>query len=272
MSFEFHSADPISSAFNNWNNDSCLPIPYLPCSGEGYGYSVYVVNATTAEHFQRTVPFARERNIRLNVKCSGHDYLGRSVAPNSLSIWVHHMHGIEIHDSFAPQGTGDGETCIPKGLEPFTHVITFSAGHINEEVYTAASTIGMAVPVTGGHDVCYGGYVTGGGHSILAARHGLAADWVLELKVVTPDGHVKVVNSCQDRDLFWALRGGGGATFGVVLSFTMALYPDEPTALVITSISSKVNNSVHFYDAAAYALTQYPRLSMRDGQDMALSV
>jgi len=255
-SLYFHEDDPISNAFNNWNNDSCLPDPQTPCSGEGY--PIYVVNATKPEHVQKAVDFAREKNIRLNVKCSGGDYLGRSVAPNSLSIWVRNMHSIQLHDNFVPQGGGKDCNCIPEGLDPFTSAITFAAGDTNGDVYAAASTIGMAVPVTGGHMVCYGGYVTGGGHSVLGARHGLAADLVLELTVVTPDGKLIVANACQNRDLFWALRGGGGATFGIIVSFTLALYPDQPTDLVITGIGPFVNNSLHFYDAAAYAFTQYP--------------
>jgi hypothetical protein len=111
-----------------------------------------------------------------------------------------------------------------------------------------------------GHPVCYGGYVTGAGHSILGARHGLAADLIPELTVVTPGGKILIANACQNRDLFWALHGGGGATFGVILTFTMALYPDEPTSLVVTGIVPTVNNSTHFYDAAAYAFTQYPAI------------
>jgi FAD binding domain/Berberine and berberine like len=257
-SFPFHEVDPISNAFNNWNNDSCLPLPQAPCSGEGY--PVYVVNATRPEHVQKAIDFAREKNIRLNVKCSGFDYLGRSVAPNSLSIWVHHMKGIQLHESFTPQGSSKSCSCIPEGLDAPSAAITFSAGETNGDVYAAANTIGMAVPVTGGHSVCYGGYVTGGGHSVLSAKHGLAADLILELTVVTPDGKIVVANDCQNRDLFWALRGGGGATFGVIISFTMALYQDEPTALVTTGINPVINNSVHFYDAAAYAFTQYPAI------------
>lgn len=73
--FTIHQNDPVSSAWNNWNNDTCLPDPSAPCSG--LGYPVYVVNATSASHVKLAVDFARENNIRLNVKASGHDYLGR---------------------------------------------------------------------------------------------------------------------------------------------------------------------------------------------------
>jgi hypothetical protein len=51
----FHSDDPVSVEWNNWNNDTCLPIPRYPCSGEGY--PVYVVNATTAQHVKAGVDF-----------------------------------------------------------------------------------------------------------------------------------------------------------------------------------------------------------------------
>jgi hypothetical protein len=71
----FHADNPVSTDWNNWNNDSCLPNPLDPCSGAGY--PVYVVNATGALDVAKGVNFARNHNIRLNVKGSGHDYLGR---------------------------------------------------------------------------------------------------------------------------------------------------------------------------------------------------
>ena len=71
----WHSNDPVSSIVNNWNNDTCLPYPTVPCSGEGY--PVYVVNASSKEDVKAGVDFARQWNVRLIVKGTGHDYLGR---------------------------------------------------------------------------------------------------------------------------------------------------------------------------------------------------
>jgi hypothetical protein len=76
-SFTFHQNNPISVAWNNMNNDSCLPDPSAPCSG--LGYPVYVVNASSTNDVKLSVDFARENNVRLNVKASGHDYLKRLV-------------------------------------------------------------------------------------------------------------------------------------------------------------------------------------------------
>ena len=77
MSIFFHQDNPISSAWNNYNNDSCLPEAGTPCSDEGY--PVYVVNATSSAHVQAAVKFAGKHNVRLVVKGTGHDYLGRFV-------------------------------------------------------------------------------------------------------------------------------------------------------------------------------------------------
>ena len=73
----FHTTNPISNNLNNWNNDTCLPIPTYPCSGDGYPR--YVINATSAEDVRKGVDFARMTGVRLIVKGTGHDYLGRFV-------------------------------------------------------------------------------------------------------------------------------------------------------------------------------------------------
>jgi hypothetical protein len=75
LTTEWHSDNPVSVSENNWVNDTCLPVPTDPCSGEGY--PIYVVNATCADHVKKGVDFARRNNVRLIVKGTGHDYLGR---------------------------------------------------------------------------------------------------------------------------------------------------------------------------------------------------
>lgn len=50
----------------------------------------------------------------------------------------------------------------------------------------------------------------------------------LQYKVVTPDGVLRTANACQNEDLFFALRGGGGGTFGVVLEASMLVSEEEP--------------------------------------------
>lgn len=73
-----------------------------------------------------------------------------------------------------------------------------------------------------------GGWPLGAGHNILSPQLGLGVDNVLEITVVTPDGEHLTANLFQNQDLFWALRGGGGPSFGVVTSLTYRLHENLP--------------------------------------------
>ena len=66
-----------------------------------------------------------------------------------------------------------------------------------------------------------GGYLQGGGHGANSPKHGLAVDNLLEADIVIADGTLLTVNKCWHPDLFFAIRGGGGGTFGIV---TRAVY------------------------------------------------
>jgi FAD/FMN-containing dehydrogenase len=159
-------------------------------------------------------PPAKKHNIRLIVKSSGHDYVGRSNAPNSLSIWTHHMRDIKTHDSFRPnrcKGTIDGAA------------VTVGAGMQMWDLYNALDPLNQTVVGGGGKTVSLGGYVTGAGHSLLSPRYGLAADRVLEMEVVTPKGDIVTANECQNQDLFWAMRGVSRTTTYILASFAYHL-------------------------------------------------
>jgi len=76
----------------------------------------------------------------------------------------------------------------------------------------------------------------GGGHSMLSNNFGLGADRVLQYRVVTPQGKTLTANACQNVDLFYALRGGGGGTFGVVMESTFLAEPRPLTIQVCVKL------------------------------------
>ncbi|KAG6826640.1 hypothetical protein H0H87_006840, partial [Tephrocybe sp. NHM501043] len=82
-----------------------------------------------------------------------------------------------------------------------------------------------------------GGWLQGGGHGALSNTMGLGVDRVLQFKVVTPDGQYRIANECQNEDLFYALRGGGGSTFGVVLEATTLASPQVTLQAVIVAFA-----------------------------------
>jgi FAD/FMN-containing dehydrogenase len=63
------------------------------------------------------------------------------------------------------------------------------------------------------------------GHSALATTLGLGVDNILQISAVFPNGKYMYVNRCKNQDLFFALRGGGGNAFGVVIEVTMKAHP-----------------------------------------------
>ncbi|KAK3299588.1 uncharacterized protein B0H64DRAFT_389082 [Chaetomium fimeti] len=251
--YEFHQADPISMDGNQWTNDSCLPQEGAPCSGAGY--PVFVINATTAHHVQQGVKFAKKHNVRLVVKSSGHDFLGRSNAPNTLSIWTRNLRGVKVHDSFRP-------SCCKAGVNATAHAVTAGAGMQMWDLYSALDPLNLTIVGGGGKTVSLGGYLTGGGHSLLSSWYGLAADQVLEMELVTPNGEIVIANECKNKDLFWAMRGGGGSTFGIMTSVTMKTIPTPKLEyLTLTMLTQNISSPRPIYEAAAYVLSKFPSMS-----------
>jgi FAD/FMN-containing dehydrogenase len=100
------------------------------------------------------------------------------------------------------------------------------AGARWEDVVPAASELGLAALHGSTPDVSIAGYSLGGGMGWYARKHGLAANRVRAIEVVTADGEIHCATPDTDPELFWALRGGGG-NFGVVTALEFDLLPIE---------------------------------------------
>jgi hypothetical protein len=179
--------------------------------------SVYAVAARNAEDIVAGVNFARENNLRLVVKGGGHSYQGTSNAPDSLLIWTRHMHDVTIHNNFVPQGCG--------GRPTSQRAVTLGAGAIWMHAYDAVTTKGGAYVQGGGcTTVGVAGLIQSGGFGSFSKHYGSAASGLLEAEVVTADGKIRIANACTNPDLFWALKGGGGGSFGVVSKLTLRVH------------------------------------------------
>jgi hypothetical protein len=180
--------------------------------------SEYAVVARGSADIAAAVNFARKHRLRLVVKGGGHSYIGGSNAPDSLLIWTRSMRAVELHDSFVPSG-GEGQ------IDP-EPAVSVGAGAIWLDVYEAVTTKGGRYAQGGGcTTVGVAGLVQGGGFGSFSKGFGTAAAGLLEAEVITADGAVRVVNAVRHPDLFWALKGGGGGTFGVVSRLTLRTHP-----------------------------------------------
>jgi len=176
--------------------------------------SAYVVAARNASDIAAAVNFARRNDLRLVVKGGGHSYQGTSNAPDSLLVWTRKMNRITLHDAFVAEDCGGKTAPQP--------AVTMEAGAMWIDVYDAVTTkAGRYVQGGGCATVGVAGHIQSGGFGSLSKAFGTAAGNLLEAQVITPDGVIRTVNACKDPELFWALKGGGGGSWGVVTQVTV---------------------------------------------------
>ncbi|HEV7716226.1 MAG TPA: FAD-dependent oxidoreductase, partial [Steroidobacteraceae bacterium] len=176
--------------------------------------SVYAVAAANTADVVAAVNFAREHNLRLVVKGGGHSYQGTSNAPDSLLVWTRQMNSVTVHDAFVAQGCERKHAPQP--------AVSVHSGAMWTDAYNAVTTkAGRYVQGGGCVTVGVAGLVQSGGFGSFSKNYGTAAAGLLEAEVVTADGQARIANACTHPDLFWALKGGGGGTFGVVTRLTL---------------------------------------------------
>ncbi|KAK6596789.1 FAD binding domain protein [Botrytis cinerea] len=193
--------DPVNIMSPYWLNNSCSP--FLGSNTSSIcalgNLASFALNVSSASDVIAALKFARENNIRLTIKNTGHDFLGRS--------------------------TGAAQK------------------HGYRAVGGSCSGVGLA-----------GGYTQGGGHGPLIGAYGVAADQVLEWEVVTATGQHLLVSPTHHADLYWALSGGGGGNFAVVLSMKVRVYDDGPVAGAAFSFEN-ANSTAYWIAVGAWLQT-----------------
>ncbi len=135
--------------------------------------------------------------------------------------------------------------------------VTVGAGCIWGHVYDAVTTRGGRYVQGGGcTTVGVAGLVQGGGFGSFSKHFGLAAASLLEAEVVTADGVVRTVNAEREPDLFWALKGGGGGTFGVVTRLTLKTH-DLPSTFGFVHWSLRATSDAAFQTLLARFIDLY---------------
>ncbi|OBZ78306.1 hypothetical protein A0H81_02659 [Grifola frondosa] len=184
--------------------------------------SPFYIDVQSVADVQAALHFSRRTGVRLSVKNKGHDYKGRSSGKNTLSLWVNNLDSISHDIAFQPEGCSTTYDAVIIG-----------GGARLQDVYEFADSINRTF--IGGYHQTIG---TGGG-------------WFLvQVKVVTPDGVYRVANECQNPDLFWALRGGGGSAFGVVMESTHRLEPQLTLQAAVIKFTANSTNAFPWYQLA----------------------
>ncbi|KAL3481064.1 FAD-binding domain-containing protein [Aspergillus californicus] len=224
----------------------------------------YSVLAESEKEIQAAVRFAKRHNIHLVIRNTGHDGTGRSSGPGSLQINTSQLKRLQFVDEFIPRG----------GRRSLGSAVTAGTGMLGIDLLEAAGAHGLnIISGTASSVGCTGGFLLGGGTGLLGPLRGMGSDNALEFRVVTADGSIVTANHIQNSDLFWALRGGGGGTFGVVVEVTIRTYPDVPAvafSLIANLAGETANQSI--WDVTREIATAFPELKRWDDTTGAIMI
>ncbi|TCV93275.1 FAD/FMN-containing dehydrogenase [Luteibacter rhizovicinus] len=235
--------------------------------------SAYAVAARNASDVAAAVNFAREHHLRLVVKGGGHSYQGTSDAPDSLLVWTRAMNTVTSHDAFVAQG------CVGTAPQP---AVTVGAGAMWIDAYDAVTTQGNRYVQGGGcTTVGVAGLVQSGGFGSFSKQFGTAAAGLIEAEVVTADGVVRTANACTNPELFWAIKGGGGGSLGVVTRLTLRTHalPEffggvfgAIQASSDTAYRALIAKAIEFYQASLFNPHWGEQMSLRGERVLRVSM
>jgi FAD/FMN-containing dehydrogenase len=152
------------------------------------------------------VEYAREHGLRIAPQATGHNAGPLGALEQTMIIHTSRLQQVAV------------DVCAQR--------VRVGAGVKWESVVPRISEHGLAGLHGSSPDVGIAGYSVGGGMGWLARKHGLQANSVTAIELVTADGRLVRTDAEHEPDLFWALRGGGG-NFGVVTAIEFAVYPIE---------------------------------------------
>ena len=144
------------------------------------------------------VNFGRENQLLVSIRGGGHNAGGLGVCDDGLVIDLSQMRSVRV--------------------DPAARTVRVDGGCRWGDVDHATHAFGLAVPSGIISTTGVGGLTLGGGIGHLSRKYGLTIDNLLEADLVLADGTFAKASPQENKDLFWAIRGGGG-NFGVVTSF-----------------------------------------------------
>ncbi|PCG88790.1 FAD-binding, type 2 [Penicillium occitanis (nom. inval.)] len=210
-----HVSKPAEFMSSWFQNNSCTPFANSTAPCELGTYASYSIDVRSIRDVKAGLAFAQIHNLRLTVKNSRQDFFGKSTGKGALSLWVHNL---------------NSSTLIPQ----------------HNASYYNGPAIRIGAGVEGSDAVAFAvtkGYRVGGGHSLLSGKYGFGSDNVLEWEAITVSGeHITATPTNQHSDLYWALSGGGGGTYVIVMSITVRAFP-EGDDISLASLSITVENA-----------------------------
>ncbi|MED6120427.1 hypothetical protein PIB30_020779 [Stylosanthes scabra] len=186
-----------------------------------------IITPLNENQVQNTVLCAKSIGVQLKIRSGGHDFEGISYVSQASSFIILDM----FHFQNVNVDVQNEIAVIEAGA---------SLGQVYYRIYEKSKVHGFPAGVC--PTVGVGGHISGGGYGNMIRKHGLSVDHVIDAKMVDANGRILDREAMGD-DLFWAIRGGGGASFGVILSYTVKLVPVPETVTVFQVDKSLEQNA-----------------------------
>lgn len=243
MSFQSSNDSSISNVVYTPNNTSYssilnFSIQNLRFTSETTPKPLVIVTPVQESQIQPVIYCAKENGMQIRVRSGGHDYEGLSYASEVPFVILDLLNLREISvdaenkTAWAQAGSTIGELYYRISEKSLT--LGFPAG--------ICPTVGV------------GGHFSGGGYGTLLRKYGLAADNIIDAHMVDVNGRI-LDRKSMGEDLFWAIRGGGGASFGVILAWKIQLVdvPEKVTVFTIDkTLDQNATNIVHRWQYVAH--------------------
>ncbi|KAI3730637.1 hypothetical protein L1987_61809 [Smallanthus sonchifolius] len=168
---------------------------------------VIIVTPSKESHVQAVVLCAKKLGIQIKIRSGGHDYEAVSYVSSEKSFMLLDMFNFRTVDVNIP-----AETAVVQ--------VGAQLGDLYYRIWEKSKVHGFpagACPTVGA-----GGHISGAGYGTMIRKYGLTVDHVIDAKIVDVNGKV-LDRKAMGEDLFWAIRGAGGSSFCVILSFTVKL-------------------------------------------------
>ncbi|KAM6551469.1 hypothetical protein CsatB_001277 [Cannabis sativa] len=210
---------------------------------------LFIITPLYESQVQAAVICARKHGVQIRVRSGGHDYEGLSYVSEIPFIVIDMINfrsitvDVERRTGWVQTGATLGELYYE--INKKSKTLAFPGG--------ACPTIGV------------GGHITGGGYGAIFRKYGLAADNVIDAQLVDVEGRV-LDRETMGEELFWAIRGGGGASFGVILAWKVLLVrvPETVTVFSINrNLEHNLTKLVHRWQYIAHKLPKELLLAVR---------
>jgi len=226
------SSHPIASAVFTANNDSFSSVLQAQIRNLRFNTSTtpkpfLIVTALHVSHVQASIICAQKHNLLMKIRSGGHDYEGASYVTSTpfFVLDMFQLRSIEVdidtETAWVQAGATLGEVYYRIAEKSKTH--GFPAG--------VCPTVGV------------GGHISGGGYGNMMRKYGLTVDNVIDAQMVDVQGRL-LDRKSMGEDLFWAITGGGGSSFGVIISYKIKLVRVPETITVFRVTKTLEQNAI----------------------------